>query len=260
MTPGKLILLFGNSDADALAWRARVNAAGGSVSQATYSAVVKFSRSCKAAGIWDKLNRVNLFCGDQLTAALVPLKVGAGNATDTNVNFVSGDYTESAGLTGNGSSKYLATGVSDAVFGLTAHVAAYLRVVPSQVLAGIIGSNATLLQRTTDPRTATRIGSASQEASINGAATPAFLVGSRTSSTAIALYRNGTVLATNSNAVTDGTGGAINVFARGSGFNDRFENGTLGAYSVGPSLSNPEVAAYNTIMEAFQDALNRGVQ
>lgn len=261
MTPGKLILLFGNSDADALAWRARVNAAGGSVSQATYRAVVKFSRSCKAAGIWGKLNRVNLFCGDQLAAALVPLKVGAGSATDTNTNFVAGDYSETTGLVGDGTSKWLATGVAENVLGLDVSLGAYIRTVPSQALAVPIGSNATALTRTTTPYIGARLGNASIETVISGAVVPGFYVGSRLSSTDLAIYKNGAFGTSKSDFTANGTGsGIINVFCRGSGLNDRFESGTLAGYSIGTGLTASEISAYNAIMETFQDALNRGVQ
>src|SRR6478736_153668 len=97
-------------DGDAVAWAIAVLAAGGTYSVSTLAAVSNFCVSAKAASLWTKLNRVNLFCGDQLAAALVPLKVGGGSATDTNVNFVGGDYTEATGLTGNGTTKYLRTG------------------------------------------------------------------------------------------------------------------------------------------------------
>jgi hypothetical protein len=75
------------------------------------NALTAFVTSAKAGGYWAKLSRLNLFCGDQLAAALVPLK-NAGGALETNVGFVAGDYTPLAGLTGNGTSKKLDTGLS----------------------------------------------------------------------------------------------------------------------------------------------------
>jgi len=62
-------------------------------------------------GIWGRFLRVNLFCGDQLAACLTPLVSGPGFATDTNVNFIAGDYVENLGLHGDGVSAYLNTGV-----------------------------------------------------------------------------------------------------------------------------------------------------
>lgn len=109
------------ANADAQSWIDRVYSNGGTVSTATAAAVNTFCTSIESAGIRDRFYRLNLFAGSNLSAALVPLYRGTslggtqfGNTTDTNNNFVSGDYSESgaaAGLTGNGSTKYLATGL-----------------------------------------------------------------------------------------------------------------------------------------------------
>lgn len=113
---------------EAAAWAARVVANGGSVSGSTLNAVSKFCASIAAAGIRDRFYRLNLFCGTGLPACLVPLYRGQslggtqfGNTTDTNNGpFVSGDYAEtgsSGGLQGNGSTKYLATGIGQTFAG-----------------------------------------------------------------------------------------------------------------------------------------------
>lgn len=267
MTPGKLILLFGSSDADALAWRARVNAAGGSVSQATYRAVVKFSRSCKAAGIWDKLNRVNLFCGDQLTAALVPLKVGNGSATDTNVNFVSGDYTEATGITGNGSSKYLTTAVAQNVFTANdRHLAVYERVRSGTTADTSIGSDNGVgvnpwILRTGGSAVTTEeyfCSSSTGNASVTGQSGGAFYVG--TNPNVGTLYRNGSSVGTYSGLTATPGAATMFVFANNRSGPVEYSSATLAGYSIGSGLTASEVSAYNAIMEQFQDALNRGVQ
>lgn len=105
---------------EAAAWRSAVVANGGSVSASTMKAVSKFCADIDKAGLRDRFYRLNLFCGSNLNAVLVPLYRGPsrtgtqyGNATDTNNGpFVSGDYAENSGLKGNGSSKYLETGVA----------------------------------------------------------------------------------------------------------------------------------------------------
>ena len=103
---------------EAASWRTRVVANGGSVSATTMQAVDRFCRSIDGAGIRDRFYRLNLFCGGNLNAVLVPLYRGPsasgstfGDAADTNFNFVAGDYAENDGLKGNGSTKYLATGL-----------------------------------------------------------------------------------------------------------------------------------------------------
>jgi len=104
---------------EAAAWRTAVIANGGTVSATTMGGVNRFCLSIESAGLRDRFLRLNLVCGNSLLAALVPLYLGQsrtatqlGNTTDTNNNFVSGDYTEATGLQGNGSTKYLITGVN----------------------------------------------------------------------------------------------------------------------------------------------------
>lgn len=107
---------------EAQVWRNAVIANGGTVSGSTLAAVSKFCFSIDAANIRDRFYRLNLFCGNNLLACLVPLYRGQsrtgtqfGNTTDTNNNFVSGDYNEtgaSGGLQGNGTSKHLDTGLA----------------------------------------------------------------------------------------------------------------------------------------------------
>src|SRR5262245_39554006 len=92
------------SDPDAPAGINQAYVNGGTISTATANAANAFVISAKAKGYWTKLARINLFAGDQLASALVPLKPGAGYAVDDSVNFVAGDYSEATGITGNGSS------------------------------------------------------------------------------------------------------------------------------------------------------------
>jgi hypothetical protein len=127
MSPRLLRPIASGVHPEAAAWRSAVVANGGSVSAFTLKAVADFCKAIDAAGIRDRFYRLNLFAGTGLNACLVPLYRGQsrtgtqfGNTTDTNVGpFVSGDYTEtgaSGGLKGNGSSKYLDTGLPGNTF------------------------------------------------------------------------------------------------------------------------------------------------
>jgi hypothetical protein len=92
------------SDADAQAWVNRVYAAGSTVSQPVANAVNTFVTGCKSDGIWDAMKSVVILAGaDTLAGALAPLK----GTAPTSYNFVSGDYSATSGLVGNGSTKYL---------------------------------------------------------------------------------------------------------------------------------------------------------
>lgn len=127
MNPRLLRPIASGVHPEAAAWRSAVVANGGSVSASTMKAVSTFCAAIDAAGIRDRFYRLSLMAGSNLNAALVPLYRGPsrtgtqyGNATDTNNGpFVSGDYVEtgaSGGLKGNGSTKYLDTGLAGTTF------------------------------------------------------------------------------------------------------------------------------------------------
>jgi hypothetical protein len=103
-------------------WTSRVAMNGGSVSATTRAAVRSFLATAVSLGILPRLRRLNLFCGDNLGACLTPQIVGGGHAVETNINFVSGNYTEPSGLQGYGA-QYLKTGFTftkaDAIGGVT---------------------------------------------------------------------------------------------------------------------------------------------
>jgi len=116
---------------EAVDWRARVIRNGGNVSDFTARAVSNFCTAIDGAALRDRFYRLNLFCGNGLSSALVPLYRGPvsggtvaagtlfGNATDTNNNFVSADYNETGnacGLNGNGTNKSLNTGLNASAF------------------------------------------------------------------------------------------------------------------------------------------------
>lgn len=253
----------GGLDADASDWATRVAANSGTVSGGTLRAVSRFAKACKAAGIWTKLTRVNLFCGNQLAACLVPLKVGGGNATDTNTNFVSGDYTEATGLTGNGTNKRLATGQTiathtDASLGVycrTASAVANVVEMGGWVTAGTTHSS--IRCRGFSPENAWQAGNAGIGTS--GLSSAGFHVGASVGTTG-GYYRNG-VLQGSTATVGSAAGGTrpLFVFAENDGTGANFSARALAGYFIGGSLADTEVASLYTAMQAFQAALNRSV-
>lgn len=257
-----------SGDATASAWAAAVTANGGTYSAATLTAVTNFCVSAKAKGYFSKFNRINLFCGNQLAAALVPLVATGGNSTDTNVNFLSGDYTEATGLTGNGTTKYLRTGLVPSV-SLTlnsTHLAVYNRAANAGAGGGAtIGASDANTFRILAPFSDGNLYSDQYDTgtgrlSAAVAATYGLLTASRTASNAHAIYKGATSVA--SNATGGGALPAVElmVFCENtSGTAGLFVAYPLGAYSIGTGLSPADVANYNTDMLAFQTALSRNV-
>lgn len=97
-------------DPDLTTYVAAVTSAGGTLTSPQQQAVNAFIVSTKAAGVWGKLTELGLFLGGTLSSAAVKVKT-AGPANCTLNGFVLGDLT-SAGLVGDGSTKWVNTGTT----------------------------------------------------------------------------------------------------------------------------------------------------
>ena len=259
---------------EAADWANRVRTNGGSVSGTTLNAVDRFVKAIHAAGIRDRFYRLNLFCGNSdanLAAVRTPLFRGPsltgmqfGNATDTNVNFVAGDYAEtgaSGGLTGNGSTKYLDTGFPMNTLPSTTsgHASVYCRNrSSSNSYRSMIGANhflSTGFGVSTDAALYSTWGNhAFGVNSTNG-----LLVATRTSTTSNIAYANGAAVVTNTAAVTP-TAISVNatVFAALSAGTPSFHDSrTYGCYSIGTGLTAAEVTSLTNAVNAFQQSLGR---
>jgi hypothetical protein len=269
------------SNADAQDWVNRVYANGGTVSTGTANAVNSFCDAIDAAGIRDRFARLNLMAGTGLNAALVPLYRSTsfggsllGNATDTNVGpFVSGDYVEtgaSGGLTGNGSSKYLNTGLAPSVLSDTSrHLAAYVGSVSNLAFSAYLScrtsgstgffklwmvSSTTLRYHTLGPNTGPTIGDVANHAA-------GFYHGDNDATTGY-YYRNGVESVTADTGQTPTAGATRNVLVFANNTEngvEGFSNGRLCGYSLGAYMTATQKADYYTAMQAFQTALGRNV-
>lgn len=105
------------TDSATLVWKNAILAAGGSVTTGQQTAVDTFVKSAKTNGYWNNLLDVGPLAGSDLTSAKVKLKNYSGTGTSvTATNFVSGDYSVTAGLQG-ASTKFLDTGFNYQTFG-----------------------------------------------------------------------------------------------------------------------------------------------
>ena len=271
---------------EALAWQTRVIANGGTVSASTLAAVSNFCNAIQTAGIRDRFYRLNLFAGTGLSAALVPLYRGQslggtqfGGATDTNSNFVSGDYVETGstgGLTGNGSTKYLSTGFVPNSLSLgNTHLSAYANGANSNTsFACALGSFAAQgagelalyfnqSGLSTAAYFATDNGSGFVASSVNNPT--GHLLGSSNATNDRRFFRNGTqsgsTSTTNSSiALPSASDRDIFIFRRSSGGSaPSYTNARLASYSIGASMNASQASAFYTAMQAFQAALSRSV-
>lgn len=269
-----------NALADRDDWVSRVVAAGDTVSSGTQSAALTFLQAIYAANLRGVFLRLNLFAGNSLTAALVPLirstSYGGpliGSASDTNINFVSGDYSESTGLKGNGSSKYLSTGVTTESLpsAISVHLAASGTSISTSGAATLVGSfdgtAASLCSMESSitvsgsSRTAFRSGTFTdgQFPVVTPSANESHVVGTRTSATAAALYRGGSSVATSTTrTVASVSARSLHVFASSNGASvSNYNAARLTSYSIGTGLTASQVSAYSTALIAFNAALGR---
>lgn len=273
---------------DALDWARRVATNGGSVSQRTLRAVSTFCDAIDRAGIRNRFYRVNLFAGNSdasLNAVRTPLFRGPslsgtqyGGTTDTTFNFVAGDYSETSGLTTTtGSGKYLSTGLTPDAMPLADVQAMHLAIAHGPTASADqdprpIGSNSAgdRFQLVLSIRTgAAGILSASlgRTNSLNSSSLPvgvqpsaSWLV-SRTSATALVIYKNGSTDTTLATSVT-GILSHANAFTVGRVNNAGTIIGDSVAlahrhYSIGAAMTASQVAAYETALAAFRTALGR---
>jgi hypothetical protein len=261
---------------EAAAWAARVVANGGTVSGSTLSAVSKFCAAIASAGIRDRFFRLNLFCGGNLNAALVPLYRGPslggtqyGNTTDTNVGpFVSGDFADATGLAA-GSGKYLRTGVTQANVGVACHLAFYDCVKPTNAYANRIGSRGagdtnehaltslnfdTIVDYCSDASAGLRRARATGYTQSSG-----FWLGVNPTSTSAVLYRDGVSAATATTLARTEQNLEYWLFAlnNNGSLDSAMTTGRSGGYSIGAAMDATQAAAYNTAMQVFQASLTR---
>jgi hypothetical protein len=270
------------ANADAQAWINRVYANGGTVSTATANAVNTFCNDIESAGLRDRFYRLNLFAGTGLSAALVPLFRGPslggtqfGGATDTNTNFVSGDYVETGatgGLLGNGTSKHLNTGFRTQDFASVSdvHLGIWWRggtVTDTRRHIGCFGASGDNFH--IDTRLAVGGGNLAVLGQSTQITTGVLdqseqsIIASRTSTTNAVFYKNGTSAGTSTASVTGvtGTSQVIGVFTglfsgtTGGAWSPHRLNG----YSIGAGLSGAQASAFHTAWSAFQTALTRGL-
>lgn len=274
---------IGTLHPECMTWIGNVVSNGGTVSATTAAAVSAFCTAIDAASIRDRFARLNLFCGSNLSAALVPLYRSTaaggtllGNSTDTNNNFVSGDYAETGsagGLAGNGTTKFLNTGLNQSTVNSSGfgHISAFIRLgtfadityrlmgvldtstsqyffidVRGQSNGGFVGvhgSSTTFgpgsfrTQSSPELRMVTRSSTSSSQMYVNGAYQSGDATTRTVSSVASPMY----VFAENRVGTGAQTHSAV----------------TLGAYSIGSSMTQAQSNAYYLAMAAFQIALNR---
>jgi hypothetical protein len=281
---------YSPTHAETASWLSRVIANSGSASDATLQALDAFCTAIDAqSGLRGQIARLNLFCGDNLSAALVPLyqaeSAGAtakGNSTDVNSGatpFSAGSYAatgSSGGLTGNGSA-YLNTGLtnSNCATSTSGHL--------SFSATGLTESAKVIMGTTKDSDSSTvddvcmnvnvggsfgivdvyRRGSFS-DSTVNTSPKTSYShwIGTQTSSTSRVLYSSGTAIMTSTSGASSLTLNSTHpyyIFATNlnNGAGAAVISAPIRMYSIGAGLTAAQAAAFSSAVAAFNTALGR---
>lgn len=253
-------------NSEVIDWIARVVINTGSVSAGTKTAANVFVSAIKTASLRSKILRLNLYAGTGLAACLVPLIRDKGGLIDTATGFVSGDYSEATGLTGNGLTKSVDTGFSppgdwtsdnDCFIGVYART----KTTVAAVLIGGLGgsSNADYIYMTGVLSYLSCHDTGNQFNYADSIATGHY-AGSRIASNDTKLYRNGVSQASSATAGGTRSNWAIGVHAYQSpGGTFGYTDASLAGYEICKGLTPTETLAYYNALQAFQTALGRQV-
>jgi hypothetical protein len=265
--------LFSPQEPETRTWVDRVAAVGGVVYPRERVATDVFVRRCKENGIWTMFRRVNLCCGDFL-ASFVPLVNTGGNAADTNNNLVAGDYDQTLGWQTDGSTKWIDTGYTPTE--QTGGFGCYLRSSLATTTQFLMGArNTANTQRVRigfEVTTGLAVPWGQLTTTNDGVSTlvAGFISSSRPNSTDIRSFRNGV------ETDSEGTSTTLTSPAATVGiFVQNIEDGTqlsycgsgtrISGYVIHDGLGTTgttcvaNMAALNSIMQRFQQALGRAV-
>ena len=255
------------TDSDCLTYLAAVASADGAgVETSVAVAVDAFFRAVKDAGIYSDLKACCILAGARtITGALVPL---AGTAPTSN-GFVSGDYSRTDGITGDGTSYLDSNRANDADPQNDQHIAVWISTLPtgtsalagSRANAGGVGVGETggsQLIYTTDPSLTFRIHTADTTGGAFASAATGFFGATRTASDET-IARNGG--ADVSSSVTSETPNAddIHVFQRSGPTGNVPTDATLSFYSVGTDIGSAGLAALDTAVSNLITAIGNAL-
>jgi hypothetical protein len=264
----------GGFDPDALAFFARVTAAGGTLSATEKAAVNTLVVQMKAAGIWTPMKAIYPMVGASAAACAQNLKSSSFTGT-----FTSGWTFASTGVTPNGTSAYMDTNLipNNSLSVNSTHLSYYSRTdnggttVKSEMGATSSASFLPLIQLLVygnDGMGNNRFlaqaydYTAGTQISVSGTNSLGFFTASRTAINLLKAYKNNSSIGSATTNQTQTTMPTNNLYL--GGFNDKgvakqFSNRESAFASIGDGLTDTQASNLYTAVQAFQTTLARNV-
>lgn len=247
-------------DADAQAFFDRVTTAGGTLSATEKTAVNQLVLDMKSYSIWSKMKAVYPMVGASAAACAQNLK-----SSSFIVTFSSGWTFSSTGVTPNGTSAYFDTTLlpSTSLLLNSVSLSFYSRTnSQGSIQMGCNDIAGYLLQQ--------MYSSTQMYSQLNGAGSSfidapvtqwqGLFTTSRTSSTAVAAYKNGTVIKTDTKSSSSQPTYNFYIGARNNnGSASNFDSKQCAFASIGDGLTDTEASNFYTAVQAFQTTLSRNV-
>jgi hypothetical protein len=254
----------GGFDPDAQAFFDRVTTAGGTLTTTEKNATNQLVLDMKSAGIWSSMKAVYPMVGASAAACAQNLKSASFTGT-----FSSGWTFASTGVTPNGSSAYMNTGlIANTDLTLNSVCVSYYSRNTNAVLQEVMGAfnggsqNIQLVPNNTPGNCAFisyEGGSGNAEGSFSSY--QAMIIASRTSSTSSKLYRNSTTIA--SITTSGGVQPNIPIFLAAVSVSSSsavlFSSYECALSSIGDGLTDTQASNFYTAVQAFQTTLSRQV-
>lgn len=248
-------------DADAAAFFSRVYTAGGALTYTEVTATETLVSSMKADGTWTPMKAIYPMIGASAAACAQNLKSSSFTGT-----FTSGWTFASTGVTPNGTSAYMSTGLTPSANLLldSVHLSAYIR--NNTASGGAIGcadnslANGLYLNpRYTNDTQYSRSNSNAGGGQANTAAA-GFWISSRITSTGFKIFKSNTTFATETISTSGRSANPIFVGAvQLANFGIEYSNRNLAFASIGDGLTDTQASNFYTAVQAFQTTLARQV-
>ena len=267
-TPTNLGLIGSTSliDPDATAYFARVTAAGGSLSVTEQDAIITLVAALKSANLWDSIKAMYPMLGASASACAQNLKSASFTGT-----FSSGWTFASTGITPNGSSAFMNTGLNTStnLIKTTAHLSVYVRNnsnggVPYDLAnssdSGMTVNPTYLVTRYTNSMSYFGIADPTYTTSFASLDSKGFWNIATNGSSTQTVYRNGTLFTTGIG--TSGNLANNNLYLGAANANGNpafFSNKEYAFCTIGDGLSTTNMANLYNSVQTFQTTLSRQV-